>query len=86
MMRIHAIQPGMTRAKLLTVFTTEGGISNPTWRRYVYQDCPLIKVNVEFKHVVPFTKDKDGRDTMGERRDDKIVKISTPYLQWSIMD
>lgn len=35
---MQAIKVGMTRGQLLTVFTTEGGISSRTWRRYVYRD------------------------------------------------
>jgi hypothetical protein len=31
------IKVGMTRADLLKVFTTEGGISSRKWRRYVYR-------------------------------------------------
>jgi hypothetical protein len=46
---IEKIRPGMKRKDLLTVFTTEGGISTRTQRTYVYKDCPYVKVTVNFK-------------------------------------
>jgi len=77
MRRIQSIQPGATRAELLKVFTTEGGISNRLWRRYVYKECPYIKVDVEFRAL---------DDDRHEKTDDVITKISKPFLEWSIMD
>jgi hypothetical protein len=71
---------GMTRAELLKIFTTEGGLSSRTWRRYVSQRCPYIKLDVEFAPV-------GRRVGVGdESRRDKITKISPPFLEWSIMD
>jgi len=73
------VKPGMTREDLLKVFTTEGGISSPARRTFVYQGCSLIKVDVDFS----VTK-KDG--SMEERPSDKILKISKPYLAWAVVD
>jgi hypothetical protein len=77
---MQTIKPGMTRAELLKVFVEEGGLSTRKWRRYAYRDCPYIKVNVEFEPV----------GNMDERAEqfpqDKITKISTPFLEWSILD
>ncbi|PQV65361.1 hypothetical protein B1R32_101101 [Abditibacterium utsteinense] len=70
---METIKVGMNRAQLAKVFTTEGGLSTRTWRRYVYRECPYIKVNVEFK------PDSKGRS-------DVITKIPQPFLEWSIMD
>lgn len=75
---VQQIKVGMTRADLLKVFTTEGGVSTRKWRRYVHQRCPYIKVDVEFK---PVGKKKDF---LQEKAADKITKISTPFLEWSI--
>jgi hypothetical protein len=76
--RIQSIKPGATRAELLKVFTTEGGLSTRSQRTYVYGDCPYIKVDVKFKAV--------DNDKFEEKPDDIITEISKPYLQWSIMD
>lgn len=77
---IETVKVGMTRADLLRVFQEEGGISTRTWRRYVYRDCPYIKVDVEFEPV------GEAKNKLNEDPKDKIVKISKPFLEWSIMD
>jgi hypothetical protein len=76
----------MTRAELLNVFTTEGGLSTGLNRTYVYRKCPYIKVDVEFKPVGRPARDKDGRVTLVEASGDVITKISRPYLEWSVLD
>jgi hypothetical protein len=82
MRSIATIKPGMTRRDLFSVFTEEGGLSTRAQRRYVYKHCPYIKVDVEFSHA-----DIDASpDATTENPDDKIVKISRPYLEYSIMD
>jgi hypothetical protein len=71
--RMETIKPGMTRKTLLTVFTTEGGLSTRTQRTYVSQQCPYFKVDVEFK---PAAREEQ----------DVILKVSRPYLQFSVID
>jgi hypothetical protein len=46
--RMETIKTGMTRSTLLTVFTTEGGLSTVSHRTYVSRECPYFKVDVEF--------------------------------------
>jgi hypothetical protein len=77
---IQDVKPGMTRMDLLKVFTTEGGLSNRSRQTYVLKQCPYIKVDVEF---APATNEQDRLTEMPE---DKIEKISRPYLAYSIMD
>ncbi len=76
--QIGKIKPGMRRKDLLTVFTTEGGISSRTQRTYVHTECPYIKVNVRFKggESLDLTEDPD----------DIIESISQPYLAWGVTD
>ena len=74
------IVPGTTRAKLLRVFTTEGGQSTATQRTFVHRRCPFIKVDVEF---VP---SESTQKPLEERPTDTVSKISKPYLEWSRMD
>ena len=73
---MQTIKVGMTRSELLTVFTTEGGVSTTSRRTYVYQQCPYIKVDVKFAAASP----------NNELPTDKIVEISQPYLAWSVAD
>jgi hypothetical protein len=84
--RMQTVRPGSTRKALLTVFTTEGGLSTGLHRTFVSQDCPYFKVDVEFKAVGRPDRDENGRATLVEADEDIILKISTPYLQFSVMD
>jgi hypothetical protein len=59
--RMQTIKPGMTRADLLKVFTTEGGLSTGLQRTFVSQDCPYFKVDVEFEVVGRPSRDANGR-------------------------
>jgi len=76
----------MTREDLLKTFTTEGGLSTGLHRTFVSRDCAYFKVDVEFKPVGRPDRDDNGRVTLEEGPLDVIVKISPPYLQFSIMD
>jgi hypothetical protein len=76
----RTIKPGMTRQDLLQIFGEEGGMSTRTQRTYVYKDCPFIKVDVEF------AVQENPDDRITEPLEDKIVKISRPYLNYSVMD
>lgn len=84
--RMQTIKPGSTRKALLTVFTAEGGLSTGLRRTFVSQDCPYFKVDVDFKAVARPDRDEDGRVTLAEADEDIILKVSTPYVQFSVMD
>jgi hypothetical protein len=84
--RIQTIKPSMTRSELLKVFTVEGGLSTALQRTFVSQDCPYFKVDVTFRRADGLApKDIEETDET-ERRDDVIVTISRPYLEFSIAD
>jgi hypothetical protein len=83
---MQAIRVGMTRADLLKVFTTEGGLSTGLQRTFVSRDCPYFKVDVEFTAVGRPNRDRDGRVTLVEGSRDIIVKISKPYLEFSVTE
>ncbi len=84
--RMQTIQPGMTREDLLTVFTTEGGLSTGLQRTFVSQACPYFKVDVQFDAVGRPNRDGSGRVTLVEGNQDIIVKISRLYLQSPVLD
>ncbi len=86
LMRMQTIKPGMTRKALLAVFTTEGGLSTGLRRTFVSRDCPYFKLDVEFRAVGRPDRDAEGRVTLVEDDEDVIIKVSVPYLQFSIMD
>ena len=83
---MQTVEVGKTRADLLKVFITEGGLSTGLNRTYVYRQCPYIKVDVEFEAVGRPTRDAEGRVTLNEDNRDRIKSISKPYLEWSIVD
>jgi hypothetical protein len=60
------------------------GLSTGLQRKFVSRDCPYFKVDVAFKAVGRSDRDNDG--TLVEDRQDIILKISQPYLQFSILD
>ena len=75
---VGKLKPGETRAALDTVFEEEGGWQVAADTRYVYKKCPYIKINVEFAgHEI------NKRSPLPT---DKIVKVSKPYLDYSIKD
>ncbi|HKB66520.1 MAG TPA: hypothetical protein VKC61_11760 [Pyrinomonadaceae bacterium] len=76
---MQTIKVGMTMTDLLKVFREEGGLSTRTQRQYVYRECLYIKVAVEFEPV----ETTAGRSENGK---DKIVKISQPFIEWSVLD
>jgi len=86
LIKMETVKPGMTRAELLKLFGTEGGFSNRLRRRFVSRDCAYFKVDVEFAAVGRPGRDSDGRVTVEEDPRDIIVKISRPYLQFTIAD
>lgn len=79
--QIGQIRPGMKRKDLLTVFTTEGGLSTRTQRTYVCKDCPYIKVTVHFKAL------EGESSTLGEDLEDDIIEsLSQPFLAGITVD
>ena len=73
---MQTVKVGMTRSELMSVFTTEGGISTTSQRTYVLRQCPYVKVDVKFA----------AANREQELPTDRIVEISRPYLAWSVMD
>jgi hypothetical protein len=93
--KMQSIKPGMNKQALYKVFTTEGGlVFSPYKRTFVSRDCPYFKVDVEF-HAAPADPKMQQQEPQDEREDEKsvggnpadiIASISTPYLQFSVMD
>jgi len=77
---IQNLKVGMTRRDLLKLFTVEGGQSTRTSRTYVFRECPYIKVDVGFEPV------DAPQDKLKANMEDRIVRISKPYLEQSVID
>lgn len=77
---VDAIQPGMTRKELSSMFVEQGGgLWNRSQRVYIFRQCPYIKIEVRFAPVP-----KGGPND--ELPEDKIVEVSKPYLQYFVAD
>jgi len=74
---IETIKPGMTRTDLLKIFEEEGGLSWRGHQTYVYRLCPYIKVDFDFQPAA---------EPDAYRAEDKIIKMSRPYLAYSVAD
>jgi hypothetical protein len=82
---VSSIQPGMTRAELLRVFTPEGGLATRDGQQFVYRRCPYIKVVVNFRK--PDDADVDwGNAPEEEWNGDVILSISKAFLESSLKD
>jgi hypothetical protein len=82
---VSSIQPGMTRAELLRVFTAERGLSTRDGQQFLYRRCPYIKVIVNFRK--PDDADVDwGNAPEEEWNGDLILSISKPFLETSVPD
>jgi hypothetical protein len=79
---ISSIKPGR-RERTFFVFSPERGLSSRTQRKYIYKQCPYIKVDVVFSVVDDVGADQEATT---ENPEDTIVKISWPYLEYSIAD
>ena len=84
---METIKPGMTRADLLKVFTSEGGLPpkglQGLRRTFVSRDCPYFKIAVEFEPVARLDPRNTVFLTSIEDSRDIIVKVSRPYLQFA---
>jgi hypothetical protein len=74
---ISSIQVGNSRRSLSGLFEEDGGMQFREHGRYVYKQCPFIKIDIEF-----FAADRGDR----ESPNDKIVKVSRPYLEYPSAD
>jgi hypothetical protein len=80
--KMETIKPGMTRWDLLKVLQTDGaprprfkiggGPPQVFLESFVSQDCPYLKIDVEFESVA-------GLDVQ-----DLIVKVSKPYVRFAM--
>jgi hypothetical protein len=90
MEKMETIKPGMTRWDVLKVFRAEGGVPAPMptptglqRSRFVSQDCPYFKIDVEFEPVARGNLVYNLSGFLTEDNRDVIVKVSKPYVQFA---
>jgi hypothetical protein len=62
---LYSNNQAWTRRELLTLFREDGGLQFVKTERYVYKECPIIKVDVTFTIT-----------DMGDHSNDRITSIS----------
>jgi hypothetical protein len=76
---VRNLENGSTRTDVEKIFETDGGItSGPLECRYVYKKCSYIKVDVRYREYIPKSEKRNPQD--------KVVKISRPYIERPIYD
>jgi|HubBroStandDraft_5_1064220.scaffolds.fasta_scaffold245101_2 hypothetical protein len=75
---MNAIKVGMTRGDVEKVFVAEAGISTASQKTYTFRSCPYFHIDVEFAFEPANAADSGPND--------KVVKMSRPYLAWPTGD
>lgn len=71
----QTIKKGMTRQEVQERFPIDGGVSAIAIGRHRHPECPFFKVDVEFALSAETTSP-----------DDKVIKISRPYIETPYLD
>jgi len=78
----QSITNGMTRAEVEREFTLDGGLQSASPVRLIHPGCPNFKVNVEFD----FKRNAADQNRAVIGKDDKVIRVSSPYFQRPFMD
>lgn len=77
-----SIQAGMTRHEVAQRFPMDGGLQGASPVRFVHPKCSSFKVDVEFG----FKRDATDQNRAVIGEDDRVVRVSKPYLERSVSD
>ena len=78
----ESITNGMTRAEVEKNFTLDGGLQGASPVRLLHPACPMFKVNVEFD----FKRNAADQNRAVIGKDDKVIRVSRPYLERPFLD
>jgi hypothetical protein len=78
----ESMKVGMTRAELEAKMSPDGGIRSAGLACFVHPECPSFKMDVEFD----FKRDPANQNRAVESKDDKVTKLSKPYLERPFID
>jgi hypothetical protein len=78
----ESITNGMTRAEVEGKFTLDGGLQSASPARFLHPNSPYLKVNVEFD----FKRDAADQNRAVTSKDDKVVRVSKPYVERPFLD
>ena len=75
----NRLKPGMLRAEVEKDFREDGGLFFRETGRYTFRTCGYIKIDVEFSL-------EGGKGTPTPSPNDRIKKVSRPYLEYPFRD
>lgn len=78
----ESITNGMARAEVEKRLTMDGGLQSVSPVRYIDPGCPGFKISVEFD----FKKDTTDQNRAIQAGDDKVIRVSKPYLERPFAD
>ncbi len=72
-----SLKVGMTRAEVEQRFTPDGGIGSASQGRYLVPGFPYLKIDVYFESK----RGAADQNRAIESKDDKVIRVSKPYLE-----
>ena len=78
----ESITNGMSRAEVEREFQMDGGLQSASPVRFIHSGCPNFKVNVEFD----FKRNGADQNRAVIGKEDKVIRVSRPYLERPFMD
>jgi hypothetical protein len=82
LMDFQSIKVGMTRGEVEKRFPEDGGERGVSPVRFTHPECGYFKIDVEFD----FKRDAKEQGRAIESPEDKVTKISKPYIEAPTID
>ena len=77
-----SIKAGMTRHEVEGKLMMDGGLQGAFPVRYIHPACPYFKIDVEFA----FKKNAADQNRAITGKDDKVTRVSKPYIETPFLD
>lgn len=78
----NGIKLGMTRGQIEKNFPKDGGLYGASCISFTHPDCPYFKIDVEFD----FKRNPNDQNRAIISTDDKVIKVSKPYIEYPHFD
>jgi hypothetical protein len=78
----ESVKAGMMRCEVEAKLTMDGGIQGVSPVRFAHPTCPYFKINVEFD----FQKNAADQNRAVRGKDDKVIRVSKPYIERPSLD
>jgi hypothetical protein len=78
----ESIKVGMTRSQIEQRFPLDGGIQGVSIGRFAHPACPYFKIDASFE----FKRNAADQNRAIRADEDKVVKVSKPYIESPFYD